>query len=168
MKAFRDTWKLGIHSWRLPQTQWCYRPYAEAPEVGPLPAATAPESHGLAGESAEAAAAHEFLESRGSAGTMPAGGKSIAGSRPSPTPPGALPPPGADLEFLRLQHLDAYDVRYGVLNCNRQSLHVVFCRIFDERSTESQGKYECNRLIRVALDPNTFRVVVTGLGPWHC
>lgn len=27
--------------WRLPQTQWCYRPYAEAPEVGPLPAAKA-------------------------------------------------------------------------------------------------------------------------------
>jgi len=27
--------------WRLPQTQWCYRPYAEAPDVGPLPAATA-------------------------------------------------------------------------------------------------------------------------------
>jgi predicted TIM-barrel fold metal-dependent hydrolase len=31
-------------------------------------------------------------------------------------PPSGLPP-GADLEFLRLQHLDAYDVRYGVLNC---------------------------------------------------
>lgn len=27
--------------WRLPLTQWCYRPYVEAPEVGPLPAATA-------------------------------------------------------------------------------------------------------------------------------
>jgi predicted O-linked N-acetylglucosamine transferase (SPINDLY family) len=27
--------------WRLPQTQWCYRPYPEAPEVGPLPAASA-------------------------------------------------------------------------------------------------------------------------------
>jgi predicted O-linked N-acetylglucosamine transferase (SPINDLY family) len=25
--------------WRLPQTQWCYRPYPEAPEAGPLPAA---------------------------------------------------------------------------------------------------------------------------------
>jgi predicted O-linked N-acetylglucosamine transferase (SPINDLY family) len=24
--------------WRLPRTQWCYRPYPEAPEVGPLPA----------------------------------------------------------------------------------------------------------------------------------
>lgn len=31
-------------------------------------------------------------------------------------PPSGLPP-GADLEFLREQHLDAYDVRYGVLNC---------------------------------------------------
>jgi len=27
--------------WRLPLTQWCYRPYVEAPEVGPLPASTA-------------------------------------------------------------------------------------------------------------------------------
>ena len=31
-------------------------------------------------------------------------------------PPSGLPP-GADLEFLREQHLDPYDVRYGVLNC---------------------------------------------------
>jgi hypothetical protein len=27
--------------WRLPLTQWCYRPYVEAPDVGPLPASTA-------------------------------------------------------------------------------------------------------------------------------
>ena len=26
--------------WRLPLTQWCYRPYVEAPDVGPLPAST--------------------------------------------------------------------------------------------------------------------------------
>ncbi len=32
----------GIEAlWRLPQTQWCYRPYPEAQAVGPLPAATA-------------------------------------------------------------------------------------------------------------------------------
>jgi predicted TIM-barrel fold metal-dependent hydrolase len=31
-------------------------------------------------------------------------------------PPSGLPP-GADLGFLREHHLDAYDVRYGVLNC---------------------------------------------------
>jgi predicted TIM-barrel fold metal-dependent hydrolase len=31
-------------------------------------------------------------------------------------PPSGLPP-GADLGFLREQHLDAHDVRYGVLNC---------------------------------------------------
>lgn len=76
----------------------------------------------------------------------------------------------AEKSFIFAKHTCAHDgncVRYGVLNCNRQSLHVVLCRIFDERSTEAQGKYECNRLIRVALDPN-FRVVVTGLGPWHC
>lgn len=27
--------------WRLPRTQWCYRPYAQSPEVGPLPASGA-------------------------------------------------------------------------------------------------------------------------------
>jgi len=77
----------------------------------------------------------------------------------------------AEKSFVFAKHTCAHDgncVRYGVLNCNRQSLHVVLCRIFDERSTEASGKYECNRLIRVALDPNTYRVQVTGLGPWHC
>jgi hypothetical protein len=77
----------------------------------------------------------------------------------------------AEKSFIFAKHTCAHDancVRYGVLNCNRQSLHVVFCRIFDERNTPAQGKYECNRLIRVALDPNTYRIQVTGLGPWHC
>ena len=33
---------LGVEAlWRLPQTQWCYRPYDEAPDVSPLPAASA-------------------------------------------------------------------------------------------------------------------------------
>ena len=59
-------------------------------------------------------------------------------------------------------------VRHGVLNCRRQSRRVVLCRIFDERETRTQGRYECSRLIRVALDPASGRVPVTGLGSWHC
>jgi hypothetical protein len=77
----------------------------------------------------------------------------------------------AEKSFVFAKHTCAHDrncTRYGVRNCNRQSLHVVLCRIFDERDTDAQGKYECNRLIRVALDPNSFRIQVTGLGPWHC
>lgn len=77
----------------------------------------------------------------------------------------------ADKSFVFAKHTCAHDkncVRYGVLNCRRQSLHVVLCRIFDERNTTAQGRYDCNRLIRVALDAYTYRIVVTGLGPWHC
>jgi hypothetical protein len=59
-------------------------------------------------------------------------------------------------------------VRHGVLNCRRQSRRVVLCRIFGERRTRTQGRYVCSRLIRVALDPATGRVPVTGLGRWHC
>jgi len=59
-------------------------------------------------------------------------------------------------------------VRHGVLNCKRQSRRVVLCRIFDERKTRAQGRYECSRLIRVALDPASGRVPVTGLGRWQC
>jgi hypothetical protein len=59
-------------------------------------------------------------------------------------------------------------VRHGVLNCRRDSRRVVLCRIFDERDTRAQGRYECSRLIRVALEPRTGRVPVTGLGRWHC
>ncbi len=77
----------------------------------------------------------------------------------------------AEKSFVFAKHTCAHDrncVRYGVLNCNRQSLHVVLCRIFDERSTDAQGKYECNRLVRVALNPSSYRIQVTGQGPWHC
>ena len=45
---------------------------------------------------------------------------------------------------------------------------MALCRIFDVRKTRVQGRYECSRLIRVALDPANGRVPVTGLGRWHC
>jgi hypothetical protein len=59
-------------------------------------------------------------------------------------------------------------VRQGVLNCRRQSRRVVLCRIFDERKTPAQGRYKCSRLIRLALDPASRQVPVTGLGRWQC
>ena len=59
-------------------------------------------------------------------------------------------------------------IHHGVLNCRRQSRRVVLCRIFDERHTRAQGRYRCSRLIRVALDPASGRVPVTGLGRWQC
>jgi hypothetical protein len=77
----------------------------------------------------------------------------------------------ADKAFIFAKKTCAHDkncVRYGVTNCRRQSLHVVLCRIFDERSTEAQGKYDCTRLVRVVLDPVTYRIVVTGTSPWEC
>src|SRR5690348_5906754 len=55
----------------------------------------------------------------------------------------------ANKAFLFAKHTCRHDkscVRYGVRNCNRQSLHVVLCRIFDERNTAVQGRYECSRL----------------------
>jgi hypothetical protein len=63
---------------------------------------------------------------------------------------------------------DRHCVRHGVLNCRRQSRRVILCRIVDERETQEQGRYRCNRLIRVALDPASGRLPVTGLGRWHC
>jgi len=59
-------------------------------------------------------------------------------------------------------------IRNGVLNCRRDSPHVAFCRIFLQRHTEAQGRYTCNRLIRLSMDPKTHRIPVTGLGRWHC
>lgn len=63
---------------------------------------------------------------------------------------------------------DPHCVKLGVTNCRRQSLHVVLCRIFDERQTAVQGRYPCTKLVRVALNPADFRVVVTGTGAWSC
>jgi hypothetical protein len=56
----------------------------------------------------------------------------------------------------------------GVTNCRRQSPHIVFCRTYLKRNTRVQGGYECTRLIRLAIDPKTHRVPVTGVGRWDC
>jgi hypothetical protein len=77
----------------------------------------------------------------------------------------------AEKSFIFAKHTCAHDgncIKYGVTNCTRESLHVVLCRIFDERSTAAHGLYGCTRLVRVALDPISFRVVVTGQAPWQC
>jgi hypothetical protein len=65
-------------------------------------------------------------------------------------------------------HRDRLCRSYGVLNCRRQAPHVVLCRIFDQRRTRAQGRYRCERLIRMTLDPRTRRIPITGLGRWHC
>lgn len=59
-------------------------------------------------------------------------------------------------------------VESGVLNCRRQSRHIVLCRIFDRRRTEAQGGFVCSRLIRLALNPRSHRVPVTGISRWNC
>ena len=56
----------------------------------------------------------------------------------------------------------------GVLNCDRKGALVVHCRIFDERQTDAQGSYRCNREIRMVMDRKTRRAPVNGLGRWHC
>ena len=63
---------------------------------------------------------------------------------------------------------DVSCVGSGVLNCNRKGNLVVHCRIFDERHTDAQGNYRCNREIRMVMDPKTRRAPVNGLGRWHC
>jgi hypothetical protein len=62
---------------------------------------------------------------------------------------------------------DEHCVRSGVLNCRRQAPRTVLCRIFDERKTRLQGRYRCERLIRVELESRR-RTPVTGVGRWHC
>ena len=57
---------------------------------------------------------------------------------------------------------------HGVRDCRRQSRRVVLCRIFDHRKTDEQGNFVCTRLVRLALDPRTHRIPVTGVGNWDC
>jgi hypothetical protein len=73
--------------------------------------------------------------------------------------------------FIFAKHTCSHDVhcvKYGITNCNRASLHVVFCRMYVERSTPSQGRYACRKLVRVALDPIDYKILVTGTSPWAC
>jgi hypothetical protein len=63
---------------------------------------------------------------------------------------------------------DKHCARSGVKGCRRQSDRVVICRIFDQRKTDEQGSFVCTRPIRLALDPQTRRVPVTGVGDWEC
>jgi hypothetical protein len=76
-----------------------------------------------------------------------------------------------DKAFIYAKHTCAHDlscVKYGITNCRRISLHVVFCRMYVERSTAAQGRYDCQKYVRVALDPITYKILVTGTSPWAC
>ena len=73
--------------------------------------------------------------------------------------------------FVFAKHTCAHDihcVKYGITNCRRVSLHQVLCRMYVERSTPSQGRYACQKYVRVVLDPITYKVVVTGTSNWAC
>jgi predicted TIM-barrel fold metal-dependent hydrolase len=58
---------------------------------------------------------HETYGARGDGGTPYPKGTPRA-ARADAWPPSGRPP-GGDLEFMRAQHLDPYDIRYGILNC---------------------------------------------------
>jgi hypothetical protein len=77
----------------------------------------------------------------------------------------------AEKSALFADHTCAHDkhcVGHGVSNCHRQRPRIVFCRIVLRRSTPTQGRYRCTRLVRLGMDPKTHRVPVTGLGHWQC
>jgi hypothetical protein len=63
---------------------------------------------------------------------------------------------------------DVHCAKYGVTNCRRINLHAVDCRMFVERSTPFQGRYGCQKLVRVVLDPGTDKIVVAGTSSWTC
>jgi hypothetical protein len=94
-----------------------------------------------------------------------AGGAEAASAKPRLSVPLAKDKSG-DFAARTCSH-DENCVRSGVLNCRRERRLVVFCRIFVRRDTAHQGRYACNRLIRVSL-PARQRPRVTGIGGWHC
>jgi|GEM_PF-1130829 len=63
---------------------------------------------------------------------------------------------------------DSRCIGSGVRGCQRHRRRVVVCRIFDRRRTDAQGRYTCTRLVRLALDPRTRRIPVTGVSDWSC
>jgi hypothetical protein len=63
---------------------------------------------------------------------------------------------------------DVHCIRSGVTNCKRQSPHSLLCRMFVERSTPAQGRYTCRKLVRVALDPATVKILIAGSSGWTC
>ncbi|HYQ79232.1 MAG TPA: hypothetical protein VEP91_09040 [Solirubrobacterales bacterium] len=63
---------------------------------------------------------------------------------------------------------DSSCAKAGVQNCRRHSRRVVLCRIFDHRKTEEQGNFVCTRLVRLALQPKSGKIPVTGVSDWNC
>src|SRR5262249_32816674 len=79
--------------------------------------------------------------------------------------------PAGEKASVSAKHTFSHDTpcaKYGIPNCNRQGGHVVLCRIYVERSTRAQGRYACQKLVRVALAPIPYRIVVTGTTSWNC
>ena len=56
----------------------------------------------------------------------------------------------------------------GVRNCRRLGARLALCRIFDHRKTTEQGNFTCTRLVRLALQPPSQSIRVTGVGDWDC
>jgi hypothetical protein len=67
---------------------------------------------------------------------------------------------------------DPYCVEHGVTNCRRRGSHRVECGIYLKRSTPVQGRYQCEREVRLVLEPDPFRPVVanatTNTSSWTC
>jgi hypothetical protein len=77
----------------------------------------------------------------------------------------------ANKAFVYAKHTCAQDVhcvKYGTTNCRRIGLHVVFCRMYVERTTKGEGRHACRKNVRVILDPITHKILVNGNPHWDC